>query len=169
MVTELFDNIEKVLRYLIPAFVFTILLRHFYPDTYCKYVYGCRKAEFILCFTLLGITIYSIHRIIIEAIIDYFVLKVIIQKGAVAEWLLSIKAEFISLDKPDDKIGILQQLKKGRVKFDGITDFIQKIPKINEEMGRYLNTKCAMIHSVLITAELSVFFMSISKRFNVYF
>ena len=135
-IKELFENIEKVLRYLVPAFVFTILLRHFYPDIYCKYVYGSKKTEFILYFTLLGITIYSINRVIFE-VIDFIVLKCAIEKGC--------------------------------LKFATITDFIQKICKVEEKLGKYLYFKCAMIHSVLITAELSVLFLLTSKRFNVCF
>ncbi|MFZ3065820.1 MAG: hypothetical protein WA277_11125 [Nitrospirota bacterium] len=73
-IEELFKNIEKVLRYLVPAFIFTMLLRISYENIYDKYVANLNKIEFILYFTLSGIIIYSIHRVIFE-IIDYIILK----------------------------------------------------------------------------------------------
>jgi hypothetical protein len=74
-IEELFKNIEKVLRYLVPAFIFIILLRFFKQNIYQEYVANLTNVEFVFYFTLLGITIYSIHRVIFE-IIDYIILKI---------------------------------------------------------------------------------------------
>ena len=72
---ELFKNIEKVMRYLVPAFIFIVLLRFFKENIYQEYVANLSSIEFVFYFTLLGITIYSIHRVIFE-IIDYIILKI---------------------------------------------------------------------------------------------
>lgn len=83
-IEELFKNIEKVLRYLVPAFIFTILLRSFNQDIYQEYVAKLSKIEFVFYFTLLGVTIYSIHRVIFE-IIDFIIIK--INKESVTEYI----------------------------------------------------------------------------------
>lgn len=85
IIEELFKNIEKVLRYLVPAFVFTILLRHFNQNSYEEYVSTLNKMEFVFYFILLGITIYSIHRVVFEAI-DYIYIK-FIKKKSVTEFI----------------------------------------------------------------------------------
>lgn len=79
-IEDLFNNIEKVLRYLVPAFVFTILLRHFYPCIYNRYIYELDQIRFIFYFTLSGIIIYSIHRVIFE-IIDWLFIRCVVQKS----------------------------------------------------------------------------------------
>ncbi len=81
-IEELFRNVEKVLRYLVPAFIFTILLRVSNQNIYKDYVATLSKIEFVFYFTLSGIAIYSIHRVFFE-IIDYIILK--INKKSVTE------------------------------------------------------------------------------------
>jgi hypothetical protein len=74
-IQKLFDNIEKAFRYLIPAFVFTVLLKYFEPVIYDNYINPLTGTKFIFFFLLIGMSIYSIHRIVFE-LFDWIVLHV---------------------------------------------------------------------------------------------
>ena len=65
-----FNNIEKILRYLVPAFVLTILLRLFHSYYFDKMFADLSNIEFSIYFILSGLAIYSIHRVLFE-FIDY--------------------------------------------------------------------------------------------------
>jgi len=90
-----FNNIEKLLRYLVPSTVLAILLRFFEPESYEKYFSTINSVEFVFYFILSGITIYSIHRVIFE-IIDYFLFRRNIEK--ISEHIL----ESFKDDKKED-------------------------------------------------------------------
>ncbi len=73
-INKIFDTVEKVFRYLVPAFVFTFLFKHCDNGNYTKYIAGLDNIKFALYFILSGMTIYSIHRVLFE-LIDYIIFK----------------------------------------------------------------------------------------------
>ena len=87
----LFENIEKVFRYLVPAFVFTLLSAYFDLEIYKNHISKLDGTKLILYFFLGGMLIYSIHRIMFE-IIDFIILK-INNKSAFDIILASLKIE----------------------------------------------------------------------------
>jgi hypothetical protein len=82
----LFKNIEKVLRYLVPSFILTILLRCLKGNSFDSFFSKVNDVEFVTYFILAGITIYSIHRVIFE-IIDYLLFGC--NTKTIAEYILS--------------------------------------------------------------------------------
>lgn len=99
-IQKIFDKIEKVFRYLIPAFVFTVLLAHFEPETYKNYNAKLDGAIFIFYFVLVGITIYSIHRILFE-VIDFIIFRVIFCKDKDAKTISDIIADSLNYAEKD--------------------------------------------------------------------
>jgi hypothetical protein len=87
----LFNNVEKLLRYLVPAFVLTILLRYFKGNSFDDFFSKISDVEFVIYFVLAGITVYSIHRVVFE-IIDYLLFGC--NTKTISEYILSsFKAE----------------------------------------------------------------------------
>jgi len=82
----LFNNIEKILRYLVPAFVLTILLRYLKGNSIDDFFSKISDVEFVIYFILAGITIYSIHRVVFE-IIDYLLFGC--NTKTISEYILS--------------------------------------------------------------------------------
>jgi len=69
-----FENIEKILRFLLPAFVFFFLLKTLHPSIYQAHLQTLSWKEFLFYFPLCGLTIYSIHRTAFE-VVDFFYFK----------------------------------------------------------------------------------------------
>jgi len=82
----LFNNIEKILRYLVPAFVLLVLLRYIKGSSYDEFFSKISDVEFVIYFILAGITIYSIHRVVFE-VIDYFLFGCNIK--SISEYILA--------------------------------------------------------------------------------
>lgn len=92
IIKELFKSFKQVFRYLVPAFVFIILLRYFDESYYNRFISALNETEFVLYFILLGLTIYSIHRVVFE-VFDYLIQKCKEKKSITNAILNSIKLE----------------------------------------------------------------------------
>lgn len=65
-ISKIIDSIEKLLRYIIPGFIFTLFFKIAYPSNPITILNNIDKTEFYIYMPLVGIVIYGFHRIIFE-------------------------------------------------------------------------------------------------------
>jgi hypothetical protein len=133
----MFKNVEKIMRYLVPSFVLTILLKLSAGDGYF-FAYFLRKIsdiEFVIYFILSGVTIYSIHRLLWE-IVDIILFKC---GDSFFKWCKLYK----------DLANYIKSIYKG--------------DKEGQRLRSYFYYKMATIHSVLIATEIAIVFFLLTE------
>ena len=107
-IDKIFNNIEKIFRYLVPAFAFCVLLKYFDNDFYRLHINKLPGPQFSFAFLLGGMTIYSIHRIIFE-VIDIAVFKCN-NESLLDHCVRAIKLESQKLDSLYYKMGTIHSV-----------------------------------------------------------
>lgn len=65
-ITKIVDSVEKLLRYIIPGFIFTLFFKIAYPSNPMTILDNIGKIEFYIYLPFIGIVIYGFHRIVFE-------------------------------------------------------------------------------------------------------
>ena len=135
-IEAMFKNVEQIMRYLVPSFVLTILLKFCAGDGYFfDYFFGkISDLEFFVYFILSGITLYSIHRLLWE-VVDLFLFK---YGYHLFKWCNLYKdiANYIKSTYTDEN-------------------------DKKEGLRTYFYYKTATIHSVLLSTEITILFLGV--------